>query len=164
MLQCLWHDVSLTVHSMVPAPLSVLSFSSMCPDAIHNCRCDNTVKEMQRVTEQIRLGCPFLSMSGERGPSSLDSVQYLGSLLIDECDHLSQTFPTISISFNLFDFKKVRIFVFAGRNFKTLRFCASFEVSPLFHEQSRIHHCPRQSTRWRVGQHATFSRDRCIVH
>ena len=31
-------------------------------------------------------------MSGERGPCTADSVLYLGSFLIHECDHLSQIF------------------------------------------------------------------------
>ena len=47
---------------------------------------------MYPVSEQVRLGCQFLSMSGERGPGTADSVLYLGSSLIHECDSMSQTF------------------------------------------------------------------------
>ena len=62
------------------------------PSAVHYCRCDNSVKEMSPVSAQVRLGCQFQSMFGERGPSTADPVLYLGSFEIRECDHLSQMF------------------------------------------------------------------------
>ena len=65
---------------------------SPCPGAVQYCRCDNSVKEMKPVSVEVRLGCQFLSMSGERGPSTTDSVLYLSTFLIHQCDHLSQIF------------------------------------------------------------------------
>ena len=47
---------------------------------------------MKPVSVEVRLGCQFLSMSGERGPSTTDSVLYLSTFLIHQCDHLSQIF------------------------------------------------------------------------
>ena len=36
----------------------------------------------------VRLGCQFLSMSGERGPGTANCVLHHGGCLIHKCDHL----------------------------------------------------------------------------
>ena len=49
-------------------------------------------KKTQPVSEQVRLGCQFLSVSGERPPSTTDSVLYFDVFLIHERNHMSQIF------------------------------------------------------------------------
>ena len=73
-------------------------------------------------------------MSGKRGTDTVDSVLYLGRLLVHECDYLSQI---LHFSFGRkyhdmhpvdLDFSQFGCFLV---NFEQLRFCASFEVSHL---------------------------------
>ena len=58
---------------------------SYVPGSARNCWRDNSVEEVQ-----VGLGCRFLSMFGERGPSASDPVPHLGCFRAHECHHLFQ--------------------------------------------------------------------------